>query len=410
MKRNGTNLIKKWMAIAIGLFLASCIEPFEPEALEFTSALVIEATITDENNYQEILISRTFELDTTGLYREKGAKVSVTGSDGSIYDFNESGNGVYVSDVSFGAKRNVSYQLNFTTADGNSYKSDKVTTPQPTEIERLYAERDFKDGDVNEGMFIYVDSYDPTGANQYYRYEYEETYKIIAPFWSPADAFVVQPFPDPVFETRPRTREERICYNTLVSKNVIQENTLNFSENRISKFPVRFISRNDYMLSHRYSILVKQYVQTSSAFSYYEKVRVLSESSSLFSQIQTGFLEGNIKSTMNSEEKVIGFFETSSVSEKRIYFNYEDYFAGERLPDFVVACEPLAIPVLEGIPIPSHSPLQDAIENGSFKFYNDNKGDNGDVNRGAPYLMVPTTCSDCTQLGSNIVPDFWEED
>lgn len=394
--------------MTIGLSMASCVDPFEVEEVAYNSAIVIEATITDENKNQEILVSRTFALDTTGIYGEHGAEVRVTDTNGIVYNFLESEDGSYVSDVSFAAQAGVGYTLSVITNDGNSYLSDQVITPQPTEIDRLYAERDFKDGDANEGVFVYVDSYDPTGTNKYFRYTYEETYKIIAPFWSPADAYVVTPFPDPSFETKTRLKEERVCYKTLVSKNIIQETTIGFNENKVTKFPVRFIKREDYMLTNRYSILVSQYAQSITAYTYYKTLETLSGSTSLFSQIQTGFLEGNIKSENNTIENVIGFFEISSVSKRRIYFNYTDYYPDERLPDYPYDCQELKIPVLSGIP-PNRSPLQDAIESGLYKFYNDNKLSNGNFDMGAPYVMVIAPCSDCTEFGSNVKPDFWVE-
>lgn len=391
--------------------LVSCIEAFEPDRVNFETALVIEATITDETKNQEVKISRTFAIDTMGIYGERGAIVQVLASEGGvIYEFEEQEEGLYFSKLPFAAKPGIGYSLSILTENGRRYISEQAVTPPPTKIDNLYAERGINNANAAEGIFIYLDSSDPNGLNTNYRFEYEETYKIIAPFWSPADAYVIAPFPNPVFGTRPRTQEERICFNTLLSKNIIQESTINFNENRITKFPVRFINRNDYILTNRYSILVRQYVQSYKAFIFYKTLASLSSSNSIFSQIQTGFLEGNIMSQEeNSSEKVIGFFETSSVSEKRIFFNYEDFFPGEQLPDYIVDCQLLNIPTLAGIPIPSNSPLQDAIENGSFKFYNDNKNENGNTDLGAPFVMVTSPCGDCTILGSNIVPDFWVE-
>ena len=77
------------MAMTIGFSMASCIDPFEPETVDFNSAIVIEATITDENKKQEILLSRTFALDTTGIYGERGAEVKVTDTNGTAYNFME---------------------------------------------------------------------------------------------------------------------------------------------------------------------------------------------------------------------------------------------------------------------------------------------------------------------------------
>ncbi|OBR40930.1 hypothetical protein A9200_13940, partial [Maribacter hydrothermalis] len=383
---------------------SSCIEPFVVETVDFNSALVIEATITDENKNQEILVSRTFALDTTGIYGERGAHVSVTDTNGAVYDFEESEEGKYISNVSFAAQAGLGYSLSVTTVDGSVYSSDEVVTPQPTQIDNLYAERDFKDGEVNEGIFIYVDSEDLTNSNEYYRYVYEETYKIIAPYWSPLDAYVIsRVVPDIRVGTFDREEDERICYNTVTSKNVIQIEASNYNNNRINKFSIRFIDRDNTILASRYSILVKQFVESRAAFNYYETLQSLSDSESSLYQVQTGFIEGNLHSVTNKNENVIGFFQVSSSAEKRIFFEFEDYFPGEDPPSY--DCE-LLTPQLKNIG-GSEGYLIYGIDKDLFTFYNETEPPNVDT----PFVMAyPNSCGDCTVLGSNVVPDFWVED
>ena len=180
------------LVILLPLGLVGCVEPFEPEIVNFESVLVVEATITDENKLQEVLLSRAFPLDTMGIYGESGAMVQITDSEGATFDFTHQGDGRYVSNASFAARNGIGYQLKIITTDGKEYMSEEEIAPAPTQIDSLYAERDFKDGDANEGIFIYVDSFDPSGESKYYRYEYEETYKIIAPYWAEKDFFMIE--------------------------------------------------------------------------------------------------------------------------------------------------------------------------------------------------------------------------
>ncbi|MBQ4915411.1 DUF4249 domain-containing protein [Maribacter sp. MMG018] len=394
------------MIIGLGIVVNSCVEPFEVETTEFKSALVVEATITNNNETQRVLVSRTFPLDTVLMSGVSGAQVAVTDSNGGVYNFTETSEGVYESSNPFGAVSGLTYSLSI-QSDGNNYISDEMEVPAVNPIERVYAERDFKDNGAEEGMFIYVDSYDPTGQSKYYRYEYEETYKIIAPYWSSADAYVVSPLPNPEVDVRARTQEEQVCYRTETSTGIIMENTTEYSEDRVSKFPVRFINRANYILSHRYSILVRQFVQSRAAYAYYETLETLSGSESLFSQIQAGFLEGNIRS-QTDEEDVVGFFQVSTVSEERIFFDYEDFFPGEDLPSYVSDC-PLLAPALltEG----GSSPLIDGIEQNLIKYYSEysQQDDLLFTDGPGPYFMVYRVCSDCTVLGENVVPDFWVE-
>lgn len=389
--------------------LQNCVDIYDFEATDFKSALVVEGTLTDIEEIQKIMVARTFPLDTVLMSGVSGANVSILDSNGDVFEFTESSNGEYLSNSPFSANGESSYVLRVVIPEGNEYRSEETLVPSKTSIDNLYAERDFNEDGEDEGMFIYVDSFDPTGESKYYRYEYEETYKIIAPFWSPENAYVISPLPEPAVGTRPRTMQEQVCYNTVVSNTIIQQSTTEFAEDRITKFPVRFISRENYILSHRYSILVKQYVQSRAAYAYYKTLETLAGTENLFTQIQTGFLEGNIKSVTNPSDDVIGFFQVSTVSEKRLFFNFSDYFPDERLPDYVSDC-PLLAPALitEG----GASPLIDGIEQNLIKYYSEyTVPDDGllTTESPGPYFMVYRVCGDCTVLGNNVAPEFWIE-
>ena len=175
--------MEKVMGRSVIILLATvcmfnCVDPFEIQTDEFERSVVIEGTITDQNETQKILISQTFPLDTVLMSGLSNAQVSVSDSNGSVYSFTEANVGEYTSTSPFAAQAGLSYTLRVETSDGKTYISEDTPVPSTSSIENVYAERDFKD-DAEEGMFIYVDSYDPSGESKYYRFEYEETYKII---------------------------------------------------------------------------------------------------------------------------------------------------------------------------------------------------------------------------------------
>ena len=171
--------------LVFGLILLlsfSCVEEidFATNTETFESALVVEATITNEYKQQQVRLSRTYMFEEEVPNPEVGAQVTII-ANGEQFAFAEVENGVYLSTSQFAAQPNVDYQLKITTSNNRTYASKPTQLTAVTQIDNLYAERIINDlGE--DGVAIYVDSFDPTSNARFYRYEYEETYKIQAPF------------------------------------------------------------------------------------------------------------------------------------------------------------------------------------------------------------------------------------
>ena len=382
--------------------LYGCVDPFEPETVTFESALVVEATITDELGTQEVFLSRTFEFEAEGPQRERNANIRVTDDAGNSFDFQEVANGTYQSVVPFSAQAGRSYTLQIQTSDGRTYSSEALQVPEPLALEQVYAQRIIND-DGNEGVGIFVDSFDPTGNSRNYRYAYEETYKIIAPRWTEFD--LESTGIECGVDVIPKTVDDRICYNTEISTNLIITDTNGFAEDRVTAFMVRFINRNNFILTHRYSILVKQLVQSATAYEFFQTLNEFSGSETLFSQTQVGFLNGNVFSDVDSNEKVLGYFDVAAFSEQRIFFNWEDLFPGEDIPPFVNECNETA-PLLIS-PGGARCVLAPQVETGIVSYVNPN---DPPIDPGGPYRVVPRVCGDCTELGEIAIPEFWTEE
>ncbi len=388
-----------WCVSAMALY--SCIEPFETSFVDFESALVIDGTITNELKQQEVFLSRTYKFEDDGPTAESTADVSVSDGEGNTYTFQHIANGLYRSEQAFAAQSGRNYELSVTTQDGRNYGSDPTQLTATTSIDEISVER-ITDDQGQDGVAILVDSFDPTGNAKNYRYEFIETYRVISPTWNPIS---LRPAPEPGCEVIkvPNTTDEQICYPTSFSNNIILTSTEDLEEDRVSNFMVRFINRNNYIMSHRYSILVRQLVQSNEAYAFFETLNELSGSESLFSETQPGFLQGNVFSKEDSNERVLGFFDVASVSEKRIFFNYDDLYPGEPLPPYLDPCRPSSPPLIN---MGGRCVLRPLIENGAGIYFADN-GEQGD-NEG-PYLVVPRVCGDCKELGPTEVPDFWIE-
>ncbi|MEM7084555.1 MAG: DUF4249 domain-containing protein [Bacteroidota bacterium] len=388
-----------WTALQLG----SCIEEIDFENEAFESALVVDATITNEDRQQEIFLSRTYQFEEDGPNPETGATVTVIGN-GISYQFKEAEAGRYVSKSAFRAEPNIDYQLQINTMNGRAYGSTPVQLTQTTQIDALYAERETNDDGVN-GMSIYVDSYDPTDSSRYYRYEYEETFKIIAPDWKNIDLIVLAEDPLCLIGEVDRPDEQEICFRTERSAEINLASTAALSEDRLARHLARFVPSDDYRISHRYSILVRQYIQTEAAHSYFKTLQNFSNEGSLFSQIQPGFIPGNIFSESNSAEKVIGFFEVSSVTSERIFFDYQEFYPNENLPPYINVCEVKTPDRFTEHMMKTEvcGPLINIVKSRVLVYFEHTNSDF------APYRMVPRVCGDCTVLGRSEPPEFWIE-
>lgn len=402
--------MKKILLLAlICITTFSCTDPYALQTNTYEDAIVIEATITNELKKQEIRISRTFKLEENEPRIETNATVYIKDDLGNQFNFIETDN-KYVSEFEFQAFPEREYQLFVNTINGKQYTStrEKLTTVNNLSLVEATVKNKFG---VN-GVDITANSFDPSGTSKYYRYEYEETYKVIVPYWAPdslrifgnAEYWDLNGNIEYAFTQHQRTGESKTCYKTEKSKDLILENTTLSNEDRIKDFSIRFIAQDNYAIANRYSIKVKQYVQSLSSYTFYKTLKDLSSSGSVLTPSQPGFINGNISSVDNKTEKVIGFFDVSSVSEKRIFFNYVDLFPGEPEPPYFYDCE---ISIYDRTKKKTQSTTpSDGL---TFLVLNTRRGKIILYNREDPlFYMVPPECGDCRTIGSNVVPDFWQ--
>lgn len=433
-------MIRKILIVFFSIFAIGCVDEVDLSIASngtIEDILIVEATLTDELKRHQVTLSKIdtildLEIDSTfnpftpnsNINRdlvnyEENAQVTISTSSGNQFNFQEISPGVYESQMAFAAQANETYVLNIQTANGKGFSSKDVSISGVSAIENIYAERMTSELGV-EGVGIFIDNNGINGDSQNFRFSYDETYKIIAPNWSPQKFKLTNydpcalPVPTYDLEIVDQEEETRVCYATETSNTIIQTQ-LPSSNDGVEKFLVRFLGSDNFAISHRYSIEVSQMVSSSESYGFYENLNNFSQNSNVFSQVQPGFLDGNLSADDGSNGAVIGFFDVVSVSKKRLFFNYTDFYPDEELPPFPFNCGLHSSPESHesycfsgpssGNPCP-----QSIIENvnlGLISYIDVN-----DANIGTcpgPYIYVSRICGDCTNLGSNIIPEFWEE-
>ncbi len=386
----------------ITLLLISCVEPIEIKNISFESNLVVRALITNELKVHTIKLSNTTEIDSTGIRPERNATISIIDDSNIVYKFEETNEGTYESINKFKAEPNKSYTLSIQTENGVEYTSTPEKLPSIAQIENIFIE--IEENNLGEKQAVVKsNSFSLNNEGQYYRYEYEETFKVKAPLWSYLKILVISDTPPYEFDIVPKDPEDGIgfCYGTRKSKNIVLTETKTLSEDKVLNFPVRHISLDNYIIGIRYSILLKQYVINKNTYDYYQLLNKFSNPENIFSQIQVGNIPSNISSI--SDKKVIGFFEISSISTKRNFFNRNEITTENSYINYQktnTCAQGIVQPKL--VNSLGQSPLLSLLSNYVFLGY---AGPPFPPDK--PYILATKECGTCTSIGPPIKPSFW---
>jgi hypothetical protein len=212
--------------------------------------------------------------------------------------------------------------------------------------------------------------------------------------------------------------QARYCYSTEKSKDIIISNT-SLNNTAATANLVRFLKVSDYKIANRYSIEVSMYNQSQAANNYYDAMKKASGTGGLLSQTQNGFYIGNIRNQVNPVEKVVGFFDVTHVSKKRIFFDFEDLFPGHQKPDYPYYCpesdDPNAASLSYSVKFCSPNDPSDecdgpyvlsAVSNRMRTVYEFSPSYEIGL-RIKTVSLRNIQCGDCTSFSSNIKPVFW---
>ncbi len=363
--------------------------PYDIELTDFDQVVVVDGVVTNELKTHKVSLGYTTAIDSYQSSLLQGAQVWVEDNVGTTYNFIENSPGEYYSELEFAAQDDRDYQLFFKTKEGKLYQSDKnrpISSPPIDSIFNRYADIiPSNSSEQEKGIQFFLDSNDPTGKAKHFRYEWEETYKIVTPYTSVLQYDIDR---DEVIE---RETPINICYSGNTSTALILGTTVGSSVNRIAELPIRFVSGETDILRNRYSILVRQFAVNNGTYNYYQRIKDSERRGSLFDE-QQGSVIGNVSSVDNPGETVLGNFEVSGVSVKRVFFDFADFDDQLLLPKYPYRCL-------------ADSLIGTSLNNVLYYLERDyniiSYGAMPEVTLGISY------CTDCTTFASNIKPDFW---
>lgn len=297
------------------VLLSGCIERIDlEESLSGERLLVIDGRITDADEPYSVKLSftspslKTYEGDPLN-----GAEVYITDEEGARADLSETGNGgEYLTDPSaFRGQVGKTYQLHVVSPDGNTYVSLPETMPTVAPIDSIYYDLASEDYQSSLGTILQrwgVQFYLSTGSGNdraaYYQWDWRETYAFIAPL------------------TRPMQLIVPLCFRSGTQARYLNvASTEDLRSDRIIKREINFVAKSGLQLQRRYSLLVRQYSMTERAYRFWSNVQQQqTDGGSVFAPPPAP-IPGNMTNATDDRERILGYFQVSAVTEKRIFVN-----------------------------------------------------------------------------------------
>jgi len=368
----------------------NCVEQVHFKSIDHTDKLVVEGFISNQMKAHQVKLTKTSSIDVNKVTPEEGATVRLVIGKSFTIKLNEVKPGVYQTQVFAGTTSTV-YKLLITTKDGKEYESEEVAFKNVPPITKIYAKFPYvRQQGTNRGIQIFLDTEDPTNQTRYYRWEYEQTYEIVKPFKS---RFVW------LGENRIGFRALSVdhCWASDTLSTILIKSTTGLEQDKVTEFPIKFIPEFSNEMAVKYSINVKQYPLTAKSYAYWKNLRDINETQGSLYDIQPGEITGNIICTSNPEESVLGYFDAGALSEMRVFYTPSDFEKAGYIPPDTFLCSGI-----KAAEIPANKIGEYMTQYGQYQEIIDALGSGP-----AFYTVLPKSCCDCTDKGTNVLPSFW---
>ena len=304
------------LCLILTVTLSGCIEEYQADIpANDSELLVVEGTICS-SELNTFILSRT-----QGIYSDKelgladGAKVSVHGSDGSVY-IAEGYNGIYLCQVGV-LDPDEEYYLHI-EYDGEVYESEPQKPLRTEKIADVCGVQNTPDSNID--ILVTPDApFDPNKAN-YYSWTCDETWEVHSDYTTTVyyDLFLGKGvFNDKQFPSR--------GWKDAIQTTVMVGSSTNYEGQHIQKLKIYDIDNSDERVFYRYSGLVHQRAISKAEYEYVlAQQQASSEMGGLFTPQPSAPLT-NIR-CLTSSKHVIGFVGCSlNTNVYRFFLDADDF-------------------------------------------------------------------------------------
>ena len=366
------------------LCLVRCIEPYTPNLHgEPVDTYVVSGEVTNQEGYQMVTISKATPIDQPANIPVTEGVLSIEDDHGHSFNLEEFSSGKYRvwMDQQF-LHPGASYRLNIMLSNGEKILSDYDMMHNCPEMDSVYYKRVNMISPVTgqnvEALQFYTDFHGSETDSRFYRWNAFETWEHHAPwpiemYYDRGEYTVVNP-PDYSLS---------VCWMTKSIPLINTLSTSNLTFNGYIMLPLNYTDNTTTRLYIGYSLLVTQHALSEPAYNYWEQLRINNNKQGGLYEKQPMAVTGNLKNLSDPGKKVLGFFEASGTSEKRIYI--------DGIRDMGIYYDSICSPYLAGVSDFPYSayPIY-------FVIYQDTR------------LVVDHNCVDCRYYGGVLEkPEFW---
>jgi hypothetical protein len=308
------------LIITLLVAVTSCIDKYWPELDKYEHLLVVDGMITNDPGPYLVRLSLTSSAEDPKQIPLQACRVIISDNAGNSEQLMETEPGTYItSPQGIQGVAGRKYKISILTPDGKQYESPFEEMPVAVGIDSVYYEVEYRHSPevYHElvGYQFYLDTYRAENDTNYYLWQLEETYEFHSDFYI-----------DYIFDgwIHEFTDKDSVytCWRTENVYDIFTSSTINLTEPLLEKFPLHYVDTETKRLSVRYSLMVKQLTINTEAFKFWDKIKgLISDEESLYTT-QPYQVTGNVTSTDDAHEPVLGYFTVAGISKQRIFVDH----------------------------------------------------------------------------------------
>ncbi|MBK6263444.1 DUF4249 domain-containing protein [Marivirga sp. S37H4] len=315
-----------FIPILLLMLLGSCIDEFKTDVPSVSGVLVVEARLSNNNDFTEVLLSRSLNINGNRRPVEVlNANVKIIDNLNNQYQMQqagETGRYWFKSNPPQLIQDN-SYQLHIQLDNGEEFLSKSVIYNAPIEIGEINIDFVLDEAvisseaimvpflDFNENFEVQTNEHDTL----YFYHDYEGIYAFQAPYQG-SDAC----YPDGTRD--PSQLFEVICYK--FGERDIPSNVNYVVNNSSSDLNLLHI-RPGYEFLIGYSMQIRRHRISQSFFEYMTNLKKQANYGGSIFDIPPFRVEGNVENVSNPSAPALGFFSVESVNySNRIFIDRND--------------------------------------------------------------------------------------